>query len=95
MKIEFSEYKATPGEKHLGIASVKLDDIILLRYKVHPGKDGKGYFFQSASHKMSETEYVPSFLLNSNFTIEAIMSALRNGIKPYIASANDPDYIPF
>lgn len=81
MNVKFVDYVLIPGEKHLGIASVIVDDKFLFRFKAQPGKDGKGMYFQPASHKMPDESYVPSFVIDSNFLKEAIETCIRNGIK--------------
>ena len=98
MKIQFNDYKTTPGEKHLGIASIILElegEKILLRYKVQSGKDGKGHFYATASHKIDETTYVPSFVVNSNILSDSIKDCLKSGIKGHVHVSEDPDYVPF
>ena len=66
---EFVRYEATPGEKHLGIATVKAYGRIVLRYKIVPNKDGSGFFPAAASYKLpshgGEDAYISAFLLDS------------------------------
>lgn len=86
---EFMKYDATPAEKHLGIATVKLYGKIILRYKIVPNKDGSGYFPASASYKMSEPGrpeyYVSAFMLDSQSDNEELMNMIRANIKPFIS----------
>jgi hypothetical protein len=94
MKIEFVEFSKVYGEKHLGIATVNFDDLMYLRYKVQPGKDGKGYFFQCASYKVGE-EYVPSFLINQRFHEAAVDKVLREGVKPFLGNESESQAMMF
>ena len=79
MNIKFIEFKKVFGEKHFGIASVILDDKIMLRYRIVPGKDGKGFYCKPASHKIGEN-YVDSFEIDSNFLKNAIDSTIRDHV---------------
>jgi hypothetical protein len=81
MKIEFLDYTPTPTEKHLGIASVMIDDIIVLKYKIVPGKQDKGFYIQTSSLKTSETDYTPSFIVDSRKDEESIKETIRIEIK--------------
>lgn len=83
MKIEFVEYIKVYGEKFDGIAVVNFDDIIHLRYKVVPGKEGKGRFFAIPSVKVAEGEYKNSWTIGNNFHVEAIESCIKNGLKKF------------
>lgn len=95
MKIEFIDYKPTPDEtKQLGVATVCIDDMIRLRYKVQPGREGKGFFLKPASHKIGE-EYIPAFLIGSNFDDEDIQLCLRENLKKYLDNGIGNDGIPF
>lgn len=95
MKIEFIDYKATPLEdKQLGIATVSYDDKIWLRYKVQKGKDGKGFYLKPASHKIGE-EYIPAFVIDSNFANTAIDDCLRDNLKRYLDNGVGNDGLPF
>ena len=89
MKVEFKEFVKVFGEKHLGVATVILDDKFMFRYKVSPGKDGKGFYCKPATHKMGE-EYIPSFIIDSNFITESIMNCLRDNVRGLI-----DDGVPF
>jgi hypothetical protein len=93
MKIEFIDFKATPSEdKQHGVATVSYDDKIWLRYKVQKGKDGKGYYLKPATHKIGD-EYIPAFVIDSNFVNTAIDQCLRDNLKAYLDS--EVGHIPF
>lgn len=89
MNIKFIDFKKVFGEKYFGIASVVLDDKIMLRYKVIPGKEGKGFYMKPASYKIGE-DYVDAFEIDSNFTKSAIDQVIRDHVKPML-----DDGIPF
>lgn len=94
MKIDFIDYKPVKEEKHLGIATVTVDDKFMFRYKVMPGKEGKGIYFLSSNYKICEDTYVSSFEFDSNFLKIAIENVLRDNVKQYIGSVNDTE-VPF
>jgi len=84
MNVKFVEFKKIFGEKHLGIASVILDDKILLRYKILPGKDGKGFYPKPGSYKTENGQYVEAFVLDSNFVKETIENVIREHVRQYL-----------
>jgi len=91
MKIEFIDYKPTPDQKCLGIASVMihLEEVkIMLRYKVQSGKDGRGQFYSPAAHRMDESTYIPSFIIDSNIMSESIKDAIKHGLKNVSSSTH-------
>lgn len=93
MKIEFVDFKPTPSEdKQHGVATVIYDDKIMLRYKVQKGKDGKGFYLKPATHKVGD-DYIPSFVIDSNFATSAIDNCLRDNLKKYLDS--ETGFIPF
>lgn len=66
-KFEFIGYKETPGEKHLGIATVKAYGKIILRFKVLTAKTG-ALFCAPSSYKIvdyGEERYIPCFTVDS------------------------------
>lgn len=80
--VKFIDYKPTPGEKHLGIATVLINDIVYLRYKIVTGKNG-GFFPNAASYRFSEfgvETYLPAFVIESNFLKEQVEQAIRTGV---------------
>lgn len=82
MDIKFIDFTRVENEKHLGIATVCLDDKIYLRYKINPGKEGKGFFLKEATYKVDDG-YLPSFIVDSNFTCQKIESIVRENLKRY------------
>jgi len=87
-QFEFVKYEATPGEKHLGIATMKAFGKIVLRYKIVPNKDGSGFFAASASYKMpsngGEDAYISAFLLDSRSDEEEMTAMVRANVKKFI-----------
>lgn len=86
MDIKFVEYKLTPGEKHLGIVTIDFDGIIMLRYRISPGKEGNGIFPSPASYKVVENgqdRYVPSFEIDSSTLHKRIVRIIMDGIEAH------------
>ena len=84
--IKFIDYVETPNEKHLGIASVEVDNI-LLRYKVSKNKEGNGFFISSPSDKIvrdGEEKYIPAFYIDSRSQEEEIRETVRKHVKEKI-----------
>lgn len=97
MKIKFVDFKETPNEKHIGIATVNFEDKIYLRFKVMPRKDGPGYYCVTSAFKISPEEYIPSFVIDSNYLKEQIELEIKKNVENYIikkTSVFDQD-IPF
>lgn len=104
---EFVKYEATPGEKHLGIATVKAYGRIVLRYKIVPNKDGSGFFPAAASYKLpshgGEDAYISAFLLDSRSEEEELNAMIRASVKEAIKRqapsnsvfASASDEVPF
>lgn len=75
---EFISYQeAAPGEKYLGIATIKAFGKILLRYKVIPGKNGN--FYAPPSYKIAD-QFVPAFLMDSRADEDAVKAIIKKGI---------------
>lgn len=86
--IEFLNYIPTPNEKHLGIATIRIDKRIILRYKIVPMKEGSGYFPTASSYKITEDgvdRYIPAFILDSNFEKEEVESLIKSNVKRFMA----------
>lgn len=85
---KFMKFEATPGEKHLGICTIKAYDKIILRYKIVPNKEGGGWFPCEASYKMpsvaGQDVYAKAFMLDSNCEHEELMNLIRAHVKSYL-----------
>lgn len=92
MNLKFLRFDATPGEKHLGIATLRIEEgvRIILRFKVQP-KDGGGYYYQPASHKISshgKDNYYPAFSLDSTYEYDELKEFLAVHVEPILAQQN-------
>ena len=86
--VKFCDFKPTPNEKHVGIATVLIDNIIFLRYKITSGKNG-GYFPNAPSYKIVEygqDSYIPGFLIESNMLKEQVESIIRSNVNRIMSS---------
>jgi hypothetical protein len=80
--VKFTDYKATPGEKHLGIATVLINNIIFLRYKIMTGKQG-GHYPNIASYKITEygtDSYMPAWIIESNMLKEKVHETILSNV---------------
>lgn len=82
-KFEFLSYIPTPGEKHLGIATVRIYGKIICRYKIVPTKDGSSYFPAAPSVKIGDGEqpYKSAFELDSRSEHEELTDIVKKGVK--------------
>jgi hypothetical protein len=86
---EFLRYEPTPGERHLGIATIRLYSKIVLRYKIVPTKDGAGFFPAPASYKIpaingEEERYISAFTLDSQCEKEELDSFIKAHVKSHL-----------
>ena len=82
-QFEFISYTPVQGEKHLGIAAIKLYGKIILRYKIVQGKDGKGFFPSAPNYKITDESgerWVSGFMLDSRSENEEVEGIIRNGV---------------
>ncbi len=77
---EFKKYEPTPGEKHLGIATVKLYGKILARFKIIPTKDGSSFFPASGSLKIGD-KYENCLTLDSTSEKEELDALIRAHVR--------------
>ena len=92
MNLKFLRFDATPGEKHLGIATIRIEEgvRIILRFKVQP-KEGGGYYYQPASHKISahgKDSYYPAFSLDSTYEYDEMKEFLAVHVEPILQQQN-------
>lgn len=82
-KFEFLNYTPTPGEKHLGIATVRIYGKIICRYKIVPTKDGSGFFPAAPSVKIGEGEqpYKSAFELDSRSEYEELTEIVKKHVR--------------
>jgi hypothetical protein len=89
-EVKFCEYKVTPGEKHLGIATILVNNIIYIRYKMMAGKNG-GTYPNSPSYKVSENgvdTYIPAIVIESNMLNEQIKECIKSNMSRYTQSSS-------
>ena len=96
MNFQFLKFDATPGEKHIGIATIRIEisgSRIILRFKIVPKEHG-GYYCQPASYKVGtingKDQYVPSFALDSTYEADE----LRNFILANIETITNVAKVP-
>lgn len=90
MELEFLNYTKTPNEKHLGIATVKIYNRIILRWKIIPNKDGSSFFPGCASYKMPDPSggnsdiYQEAFMLDSRSEHDEVKNFILSHVKKYM-----------
>lgn len=84
---EFLSYEATPGEKQLGIATIRAWGKIILKYKIVEKKEGG--FFESASSIKNGTDgegkdnYEKVFMIDSMYETQQIKKLIEHHVRPY------------
>ena len=79
-KFEFIKYEATPSERHLGIATIKLYGRLLARFKIVKTKDGSTFFPAAASHKVGD-RYESALVIDSNSEKEELDTMIKYNVK--------------
>lgn len=95
-QFEFLKYEPNnnPEDKHIGIATVRCWGKIILRYKIVPGKDGRGFFVAAGSFKSGfdpskgKDKYENYFMPDSSYEKEQIEDLIRDKVADAIL-AND------
>lgn len=92
MNLKFLKYDVTQGEKHIGIITIRLEESIkiILRFKVVQ-KEGGGYYFQPASHKISsdgKDSYQPAFMFDSTYEYEQVKEFLAYNLQESLKLLN-------
>ncbi len=89
---QFIKFEPTPGEKHIGIATVNFHGKIILRYKIVPNKDGSSFFPAPGSYKMpgADGEYKPCFTVDSNSEREEIEELIKANVRNYLSHNRAP-----
>jgi hypothetical protein len=108
-EFRFIKYEATPGEKHLGIATVKVYDKVILRYKIVPTKEGSSYFAAPPSYKITENgqeRFISGFTVDSVSDNEDLSTFIKQNVFKLISKhegvniiavpfKNEEEEIPF
>lgn len=90
---EFLSYEATPTEKYLGIATVRAWGKIILKFKIVPGKDGRGFFAAVAAYKNGvkpdgKDKYDDAFTIDSNYEAGELKKLIEDNVSPYASNSN-------
>lgn len=99
-KFDFMGFIPTPGEKHVGIAEVRVNGgvTIVLRYKIVAKKDGTGFFPTCASYKMPNRhageEYDECFMIDSRSENDAINKCIMHGFYLWHRSTQPSVFVP-
>lgn len=82
LSLEFLGFVPTPNEKYLGLASVRLNRMIVLRFKIVQKKDGSGIFpAVGGATKIPDASgdrYVNAFDLEMRSEEDAVRSFVMN-----------------
>lgn len=78
--IEFLKFDLTPTEKHIGIATIRYERKIILRFKIMQNPKGEGYFMNAPALKIEE-QYYPAFTFDSSYEADQIKSFVLSNVK--------------
>ena len=96
MDMKFLNYTPTSNEKHLGIATIKLYEKIVLRFKMISTKDGASFFCGCVSYKMPDPTggdtdvYLEAFMIESRSEYEDVKNFIRCNVKKYMENNSAP-----
>lgn len=92
-KFQFIKFEKTPNEKHLGIATIKMYDKIIARYKIVPTKDGSSFFPAPASLKIDD-KYFPAFSIDSSTEKDELDDMIKCNVKAIMNGVSIPQEAP-
>jgi len=87
MEIEFLKFDKTPQEKHLGIATIRVERRFIFRFKIMQNPKGEGYFLNAPAMKIDE-KYWPAFAFDSSFESDSVKEFVLSKVKS-ILNTND------
>jgi len=80
MEIEFLKFDKTPTERHLGIATIRVERRFIFRFKIMQNPKGEGYFLNAPAMKIDE-KYWPSFAFDSSFESDSVKEFVLSKVK--------------
>lgn len=78
--IEFLSFNATPGEKNLGIATIRFEKRFIFRFKINENPKGPGYFTNAPALKIDDN-YYPAFAFDSSYESDQIKKFVIDNVK--------------
>jgi hypothetical protein len=84
--VEFVGFDETPLEKYLGVATIRILNEVILRFKVQRTKDGNGIFIAAPSFKKTnETgeHWCQWHMLDSMSQNEVVTNLIKSKVKEY------------
>ena len=78
--VEFLAYQPTPNEKHMGVASIRVDKRFIFRFKIMQNPKGEGLFANPAPLKIGE-QYYPGFQFDSSYEADEIKKFIISHVK--------------
>ena len=91
-QVEFMNFDETPEEKYLGVASLKIFDKIILRFKVQKTKDGNGMFVAIPSYRKTDhmgEQWCQWFMLDSSSQKEVVENLIKSKVRTYFKEKED------
>jgi hypothetical protein len=90
---EFMGWNATPGEKHMGIATIRLERRFIIRFKVAPSSNGQGLWVTVASYKTGtkpdgKDAYESAFEFDSSYERKQAESFIESQVQAIISRPN-------
>lgn len=87
--VEFLSFIKTPQEKHVGIATIRVDRRFIFRFKVSQNPKGEGFFCNEPAVK--GIEYEDAFQFDSSyeekevkkFILSHVKQALQEKVQPF------------
>lgn len=90
---EFLSFIKTPQEKHVGIATIRVEKRWILRYKIAQNPKGEGYFTNAPSIKIDDS-YYPAFACDSSYETDEIKKFVLQNVKSQLSQAFRPPENP-
>ncbi len=94
MELEFLKFDKTPQEKHLGVATIRVDKRFIFRFKIMQNPKFEGYFLNAPALKVDE-KYWPAFAFDSSFESDQVKEFVLSKVKQQLKVSIDvsiPNY---
>lgn len=91
--LEFLKFIPVTGEKHLGIAVIRIERKYVVRFKIQASEQG-GYWVSSPSMKSGvfngKDSYVSAFQFDSSYENEEVKNFILANVERHISSVQQP-----
>ncbi len=78
--LEFLSYQPTPTEKHMGVATIRVERKYIFRFKIAQNPKAEGFFSNAPSIKVDD-QYYPAFQIDSSYEADEVKKFVLSNVK--------------